>query len=126
MIVAEKARLGDWEGDNSVTDTHKHAINTVNERVSSLVAFTKLTQKTAAQTADAVIRKLRSHVAYTITFDNGSEFTVTERVNTPPALTSTSLIRTALGNVEPTKTATANCGLISRNEWTSVTLPKKS
>lgn len=72
--VDAKSRLGDWEGD-SVVYTHKHAINTVNERVSSLVAFTKLTQKTALQTAEAVIAKLSRYLAYTITFDNGSEFT---------------------------------------------------
>jgi IS30 family transposase len=73
-VVDAKSRVGDWEGD-SVIYTHKHAINTVNERVSSLVAFTKLTQKTALLTAEAVITKLRHHVAFTITFDNGSEFT---------------------------------------------------
>jgi IS30 family transposase len=73
-IVAKKARLGDWEGD-SVVYTHKHAINTVNERISSLVAFTKLTRKTAVATAEAVICKLSQYIAYTITFDNGSEFT---------------------------------------------------
>jgi len=74
IIVAEKSRVGDWEGD-SVLFTHKHAINTVNERISSLVAFTKLTQKTALLTANAVINKLRPYIAHTITFDNGSEFT---------------------------------------------------
>lgn len=79
VVVAEKSRLGDWEGD-SVIYTHKHAINTVNERVSSLVAFTKLSQKTAALTANAVIHKLRNYVAYTITFDNGTEFTQHERI----------------------------------------------
>jgi IS30 family transposase len=79
QVVAEKSRLGDWEGD-SVVYTHKHAINTVNERVSSLVAFTKLTRKTALQTAEAVITKLSHLVAHTITFDNGSEFTQHERI----------------------------------------------
>ena len=69
IIVNDKARLGD-----SVLYTHKHAINTVNERLSGLVAFTKLTRKTALLTANAVIAKLRNHVAHTITFDNGSEF----------------------------------------------------
>jgi len=78
-IVDEKARLGDWEGD-SVVYTHKHAINTVNERVSSLVAFTKLTRKTALQTAEAVTTKLSRYIAYTITFDNGSEFTAHELI----------------------------------------------
>jgi IS30 family transposase len=76
-VVAEKVRVGDWEGD-SVVYTHKHAINTVNERVSSLVAFTKLTRKTALQTAEAVIAKLSRYVTLTITFDNGSEFTAHE------------------------------------------------
>jgi transposase, IS30 family len=73
-VVDAKARVGDWEGD-SVVYTHKHAINTVNERVSSLVAFTKITQKTALLTAEAVITKLRNYTAHTITFDNGTEFT---------------------------------------------------
>ncbi len=74
LVVDNKSRLGDWEGD-SVIYTHKHAINTVNERLSGLVAFTKLTHKTAAATAAAVITKLSDYVAHTITFDNGSEFT---------------------------------------------------
>ena len=78
-VVDTKSRVGDWEGD-SVVYTHKHAINTVNERVSSLVAFTKLNRKTAALTADAVITKLRNYVAHTITFDNGSEFTQHQRI----------------------------------------------
>jgi transposase, IS30 family len=73
-VVDKKSRLGDWEGD-SVVYTHKHAINTVNERVSSLVAFTKLPAKTALLTAEAVIKRLGQYVAHTITFDNGSEFT---------------------------------------------------
>jgi len=73
-VVDAKARVGDWEGD-SVVYTHKHAINTVNERMSSLLAFTKLTQKTALLTAEAVIKKLKPYIAHTITFDNGSEFT---------------------------------------------------
>lgn len=84
-VVAEKSRLGDWEGD-SVLYTHKHAINTVSERLSSLVAFTKLTQKTALLTAEAVVGKLSQYVAHTITFDNGSEFTmhglITEAIGT--------------------------------------------
>ena len=79
VVVDEKARVGDWEGD-SVVFTHLHAVNTLNERVSSLVAFTKLTRKTAALTAAAVITKLKAYVAHTITFDNGSEFTQHERI----------------------------------------------
>ena len=72
-VVDEKSRLGDWEGD-SVVYARSYAINTLNERISSLVAFTKLSQKTALLTAQAVITKPRPYVALTITFDNGSEF----------------------------------------------------
>lgn len=78
-VVDARRRVGDWEGD-SVIYTHKHAVNTVNERLSSLVAFTKLTRKTALLTAEAVITKLRGLVAHTITFDNGSEFTLHELI----------------------------------------------
>lgn len=74
VVVNERLRVGDWEGD-SVIYTHKHAINTLNERLSGIVAFTKLTQKTALLTATAVVNKLSDYVAHTITFDNGSEFT---------------------------------------------------
>ena len=74
VVVDEKTRVGDWEGD-SVLYTYLHAINTVNERLSSLVIFTKLERKTALLTAEAIIAKLRGHIAHTITFDNGSEFT---------------------------------------------------
>lgn len=78
-VVDTQSRVGDWEGD-SVIYTYKHAINTINERISSLVAFTKLTQKTAVLTAEAVIAKLSHYVAHTITFDNGSEFTQHGRI----------------------------------------------
>lgn len=81
VVVEAKTRVGDWEGD-SVIYAHKHVINTVNERVSSLVAFTKLTQKTALLTAGAVIAKLSQYIAHTITFDNGSEFTSHELITT--------------------------------------------
>jgi len=73
-IVDAKTRVGDWEGD-SVVYAHKRAINTVNERVSSLVAFTKLEQKAALLTSKAIIAKLKPYIAHTITFDNGTEFT---------------------------------------------------
>lgn len=72
-VVDARSRIGDWEGD-SVIYTHKHAINSVNERLSGLVEFTKLTRKTALKTASAIITKLKGRVAHTITFDNGSEF----------------------------------------------------
>lgn len=60
---------------------YKRAINTLNERLTGFVCFTKLAAKTAELTAKAVIRKLRNKVAHTITFDNGSEFTKHEDIS---------------------------------------------
>lgn len=79
-IVDDKTRLGDWEGD-SVVYTHTHAVNTLNERLSGLVVFTKLTRKTAARSAEAVIAGLTGLVARTVTFDNGPEFTDHEDIS---------------------------------------------
>ncbi len=55
--------------------THKQVINAVSERVSSLATFATITRRTAVQIAEAVIKKLSQYSAYTIIFDNGSEFT---------------------------------------------------
>ena len=49
-----------------------------------MVAFTKLTRKTAPETAEAVITKLSQYVAHTITFDNGSEFTQHGKITDTP------------------------------------------
>lgn len=85
-VVRTKSRVGDWEGD-SVLYAYKQAINTLNERVSSLVAFTKLDRKTARLTAEAMIKKLGKFIVHTITVDNGTEFVlhelITKTLNVP-------------------------------------------
>ena len=73
-VVAARTRFGDWEGD-SVLFNYKRAVNTLNERLTGFVCFTKLAAKTAELTTKAIIKKLKDKIAYTITFDNGSEFT---------------------------------------------------
>lgn len=78
-VVDDKARLGEWEGD-SVIYPYKYAINTLNERLSGLVAFTKLSRKTALMTANAMIKQLRRYIAHSVTLDNGTEFTKHEMV----------------------------------------------
>lgn len=84
--VKNKKIFGHWEGD-SVIYNDKHAINTLNERCSSFVCFTKLERKTAIATAIAVLGKLKDHKVLTLTFDNGSEFTdhelITRKLNFP-------------------------------------------
>lgn len=74
VIVDKKLRFGDWEGD-SVLFNYKRAINTLNERLTGFVCFTKLMAKTADLTAEATVKKLKGKIVHTITFDNGSEFT---------------------------------------------------
>ena len=68
-----KKIFGHWEGD-SVIYNNKHAVNTLNERCSSFVCFTKLERKTAIATAIAVLGKLKNQKVLTLTFDNGTEF----------------------------------------------------
>ncbi|GHU80812.1 hypothetical protein FACS1894191_6880 [Clostridia bacterium] len=79
-IVEQRLRFGDWEGD-SVLYLYKRAINTLNERLSGYLCLTKLAGKTAELTAKAAIRQLRGKVVYTLTFDNGSEFTMHEDIS---------------------------------------------
>jgi len=79
-IVEAKTRFGDWEGD-SVLYAHKRAINTLNERLTGFVCLTKLTAKYADLTAKAIIKKLRDKTAHTLTFDNGSEFTLHKAIS---------------------------------------------
>jgi transposase, IS30 family len=78
-IVAERIEFGHFEGD-SVIYPHKYAINTLNELLTGLVIFTKLRQKTAALTAQALSQRLDFWQAKTVTLDNGSEFTQHEQV----------------------------------------------
>ena len=75
-----KKIFGHWEGD-SVIYNNKHAINTLNERASSWVCFTKLTRKTADATASAVIDKLADKTVHSLTFDNGTEFCAHEKIS---------------------------------------------
>lgn len=74
-----KKIFGHYEGD-SVIYNNKYAINTLNERASSWVCFTKLEHKTAAATAAAVINKLKNKIVHTLTFDNGTEFCAHEKI----------------------------------------------
>ena len=79
-VVDKRTRFGDWEGD-SVLYCYKQAINTLNERLTGFVCFTKLARKTAGLTAKAVIKKLKDKVAHTLTFDNGVEFVKHENIS---------------------------------------------
>jgi transposase, IS30 family len=76
LIVAEKQRVGDWEGDTVESCEHKPGINTVLERKTGLVLITKLTGKKSIDTVYALSQRF-THIPrafkHTMTLDRGSE-----------------------------------------------------
>jgi IS30 family transposase len=76
VIVAERVRIGDWEGDTVESANHKPGINTLVERKSGLVRITKLYGKTSGDTAAAVASSMTAipvRLRRTLTLDNGTE-----------------------------------------------------
>jgi len=74
--VANKAAIGDWEGDLIVGKGHKGFLLTYVDRHSKLIKIGQLSLKEAQQVVKAtkqLFGKMRSRVT-TITFDNGGEF----------------------------------------------------
>jgi transposase, IS30 family len=75
-IVAEKARIGDWEGDTIIGKDHKGAILTTNERKSGFLLMKKLGGKNATDLSVQMVAVLTPYkaVCHTLTVDNGKEF----------------------------------------------------
>jgi len=75
-IVAQKTRIGDWEGDTVIGKNHKGGLVTLAERVSRYVLAGHIRSKHAAGVTAVTKRLLRPHKkkCHTITFDNGKEF----------------------------------------------------
>lgn len=76
VVVEERTRLGDWEGDTMESKDHKPGINTTVERVSGYVMITKLKDKTSAATTEAIAKRfadLPLSLKQTLTLDNGPE-----------------------------------------------------
>jgi len=77
-----RERMGDWEADTIIGKNHKGAIVTLDERVSKLRLAFPLAGKKAQYVFDAtvlVLDPIKSFVK-TITFDNGKEFTLHEKI----------------------------------------------
>ena len=82
VIVAEKSRIGDWEGDTIQGANHQSAILSHVERYSKYTRLHKLIAATAAHTTAAAVQDLRAHKdrVLTITYDNGKEFAGHQRI----------------------------------------------
>jgi transposase, IS30 family len=75
-VVANKARLGDWEADTLIGKNHQQAIVSLVERQSKLTRLAKVERHTEEAVKGAMISQLKplaDHV-HTITSDNGREF----------------------------------------------------
>ena len=76
-IVNERARLGDYEIDLIVGPKNKGAILSVIDRVSRCCILEKLNGKSSTEVSEQIINLLQSSSGpiFTITTDNGTEFT---------------------------------------------------
>jgi transposase, IS30 family len=75
-VVNKRKRIGDWEGDTVESRDHRPGVNTLVERKTGFVFITKLKNKTAQATINAVEKRMRSlppEYKYTLTVDNGPE-----------------------------------------------------
>ena len=82
-IVQQRARFGDWEADTIVGANKKGYIVSLVERKSRLLVSRKVSSKKADVVAKAIVEALEKMPASwvkTITFDNGTEFALHEKI----------------------------------------------
>ena len=81
-IVAQKSRIGDWEGDTVIGKNHKGGLVTLAERKSRDVLAGPMRSKHADGVTAVTTRLLSPHKdkCRTITFDNGKEFAEHESI----------------------------------------------
>ena len=82
VVVDNRSRIGDWEGDLIIGKSHKGALLTMVERKTLYTLIVKLSGKHAHLLADSALRHLGLFKKYihTITLDNGLEFSEHERI----------------------------------------------
>lgn len=76
LIINERMRLGDWEGDTISSKDNKPGANTLVERKTGVVLITKLRSKTSRATTEVVsfrMLALPERAKYSLTTDNGPE-----------------------------------------------------
>lgn len=73
LIVDLRTRVGDWESDSIASKNNEAGLNSLSERTSGLLLLTKLRDKTARTTREAITRRLDGLPQFTLTADNGPE-----------------------------------------------------
>lgn len=81
-VVAERGRVGDWEGDTVIGKNHKGALVTLVERKSLYAIIDRVARRTAAAVREAIVSGLTSHKGkiHTLTCDNGKEMAEHEQI----------------------------------------------
>lgn len=81
-IVDKMSRIGDWEADIIVGKDHKGFMVSLTERRSMFQLIRKVKSKKAEVVEKAIVKMIRDSKlpAYTMTFDNGKEFTNHENI----------------------------------------------
>lgn len=72
-IVEKRNRIGDWESDSIASKDNAPGLNSLVERKTGLVFLTKVKDKTATATTEAITSRLSKAPCHTVTLDNGSE-----------------------------------------------------
>ena len=82
-IINERGRIGDFEGDLVIGAHHKGMLLTLVDRTSRYTLIEKILNKSAEVTAAAIVTSLEvlSTQTYSITFDNGKEFSAHEKIS---------------------------------------------
>lgn len=82
VVVEQRTRIGDWEGDTIIGHRKRSAILTLVERKTLFVIIVKLNGKDASQLAQAMIQAFARYPdkVKTATVDNGREFAHHEKV----------------------------------------------
>ena len=74
LVVAERSRIGDWEGDTARGGDRKSALVVHTERKSGFVAASALSRASADAVHATAVSTFKALPVSTITYDNGSEF----------------------------------------------------
>lgn len=77
--VEKRKTIGHWEGD-TIHYPRKYGINSLLERKARYVILTKIEQRTAALTTQAITQRLEKHKRESLTLDNGRENTLHETI----------------------------------------------
>ena len=73
LVVTQRSRIGDWEGDSIESKDHMPGLNSLVDRKSGLLLLSKLSAKTAKATREVVSKRLENLPVHTLTVDNGPE-----------------------------------------------------